>query len=142
MDQTNDYLVRTALDLFRGHLYAFLETILSSAYGRNWVGHARIMACLQPQEQSNGMDLPNMLKVFEKQYDVIKFDLPPTFPRNLLTDLWDYHRKVKHQIALSAKESYEGVEIVARFLQYIQASNSTIQQFREILRERMNKEIS
>lgn len=142
MDQTCTSLAQSALELFRDHLYAFLEPVLSSAYGRNWVGHARIRSNLLPQEQANGMDLPNMLKIFDLHYDVIKFDLPPTFPRNFVADLRDFYSKVKQQIVLSAKEAYDGTEMVARFMQYIQASNPTIQQYKEILRERMSKEIS
>lgn len=142
MDQHCNSIVQTALDLFRDHLYEFLEVVLSSAYGRNWVGHARIRASLQPEEQENGMNLSNMLKIFDQHYDVIKFDLPPTFPRNFVLDLRNFNYKVKRQIVLTAKEAYEGTEMIARFTQYIQASNPKILQYKEILRERMDKEIS
>jgi len=142
MDQTFNSIVQTVLDLFRDHLYAFLEEVFSSAFGRNWVNHARIRGCLQPEERENGMNLSNMLKIFEQQYDVIKFDLPPTFPKNFMPDLMNLNRKVKQRIVLTAKEAYEGTEIVARFMQYIQASNPTVLQYKEILREAMNKEVS
>jgi hypothetical protein len=119
------------LCLLKDELNTFLENILGSAYGKNWKARACRLGNMETNIQLNEMDLLKLLTIFETNFDVIKFDLSPLFPMELLNGIRRYRYKIINKIIIRPQEAYEDSNFISQFMTQIQASNKEIEKLRE-----------
>ena len=119
------------LNLFKDELHAFLEKVLGSAYGKNWKARAFRPGNMEAPIPLNDMDLLKLLTIFETNFDVLKFDLNPLFPMELLNGTRRYRYKIVNKIIIRPQEAYEDSNFISRFMSQIQAPNSEIEKLRE-----------
>lgn len=119
------------LNIFKEELYTFLDKILGSAYGKNWKARACRRGNIETPIQLNDMDLLKLLTIFETNFDVLKFDLNPLFPMEVLNVIRRYRYRIINKIIIRPQEAYEDSNSVSRFMTQIQASNQEIEKLRE-----------